>query len=363
MHRAALVFVLSLFGFILAGQKNQVLSLHGDYGFLFLHSQDVAPIGQSYPWALNADYSIWKLNEANYQNCNCYPRIGFSLGFHNYQNQKVLGVGVPLYTYLEPWYKLSDNLFFHFRGGIGLAGLSRPFDRESNPLNLSYSLPISAFVMVGAGFSVPLDKHLYLSLRARYNHVSNGGIREPNKGLNYPSLALQIDYSLNPLDFNFAKKKEVWQDQKTRSFTLNSFWAAQAGARVGDAFNEQDVTYLVLGFNAQYQQQWARVSGFSAGLSILQNYAYRRQIEKGGGQEDSWQAAALFGHEFILGKFRFGQQAGFYLHKEYGAEADWFQRYYLLYYPWPNFGMGPALKAHAQVAEFLDFRFSYRFAF
>jgi len=69
------------------------------------------------------------------------------------------------------------------------------------------------------------------------------------------------------------------------------------------------------------------------------------------------------GHEFILVKFRFGQQAGFYLYKDFGAKADWFQRYYLLYYPWPNFGMGPALKTHAQVAEFLDFRFTYRYGF
>ncbi len=361
--RTVKLLLLLLLSLKICAQKATVLSLHGDYGFLFLHSLDVAPIGQSYPRAINFDYSQWRINDANYQACNCYPRLGASAGWHYYNNQRVLGSGFPLYGYLEPWYKLSDRLFFHFRGGIGLSALTRPFDAQSNPLNLSYSLPVSAFVMVGAGFSVSLDAQWFLGLRARYNHVSNGGIREPNKGLNYPSLALQLDYSLAPVSFNLSKGISDWRKQETRAFSVNSFWAAQAGATVGDAFNEQDVTYLVLGLSAHYHQQWARVSGFTAGLSIVQNYAYQNQIEKVAGTEDSWQAAALLGHEFILGKFRFGQQAGFYLHKEYGAQADWFQRYYLLYYPWPNFGMGPALKAHAQVAEFLDFRFSYHFVF
>jgi hypothetical protein len=361
--RTLKLIILLLLSLKICAQKATVLSLHGDYGFLFLHSLDVAPIGQSYPRALNFDYSQWRISDANYQACNCYPRLGASMGWHYYNNQAVLGSGFPLYGYLEPWYKLSDRLFFHFRGGIGLSALTRPFDAQSNPLNLSYSLPVSAFVMVGAGFSVSLDAQWFLGLRGRYNHVSNGGIREPNKGLNYPTLALQLDYSLAPVGFNLSKGISDWRKQETRAFSVNSFWAAQAGATVGDAFNEQDVTYLVLGLSAHYHQQWARVSGFTAGLSIVQNYAYQDQIERVAGQEDSWQAAALLGHEFILGKFRFGQQAGFYLHKEYGAQADWFQRYYLLYYPWPNFGMGPALKAHAQVAEFLDFRFSYHFVF
>ncbi len=360
----ALAISLSLLlSLLIQAQKTPVLSLSGDYGFLFLHSQDVAPIGQSYPRALNFDYSQWRITKKNYQNCNCYPRLGLSTGWHNYDNRSVLGSGFPLYGYLEPWYKLSENFFFHFRGGIGLSALTQPFDRQTNPLNLSYSLPLSAFVMMGAGFSVALDEQWFLGLRARYNHVSNGGIREPNKGLNYPSLALQLDYSLRPAKFNLRREESDWRQESIQAISLHSFWAAQAGGTVGDAFNEQDVTYLVYGFRAQYHRQWARISGFTVALSILENYAHKEIISRQGLAKKSWQAAALIGHEFILGKFRFGQQAGFYLYKDYGAAANWYQNYYLLYYPRPYFGLGPALKAHAQVAEFLDFRFTYHFVF
>ena len=164
-------------------------------------------------------------------------------------------------------------MFFHFRGVIGLSALAQPFNIQTNPLNLSYSLPLSACVMVRAGFSVSLDAQWYLGIRARYNHVSNGGIREPNKGLNYPSLALQLDYSLAPVNFSLTQETSDWRQQKKRAISLHSLWAEQAGATVGDAFNEQDVTCLVLGLSVHYHQPWSRVSGFTAGLPILQKYA------------------------------------------------------------------------------------------
>lgn len=37
-------------------------TLEAEQGFLFLHSQDVAPIGQSYPRALSLSYSRWLLD-------------------------------------------------------------------------------------------------------------------------------------------------------------------------------------------------------------------------------------------------------------------------------------------------------------
>lgn len=358
-RKLKLGLVLAL-AFHLATAQNPIsYQAEAEYGFLFLHSQDVAPIGQSYPIALGFSRQAWLLNQSNWDNCHCYPRFGFSLAAHYYDNPQVLGWGIPLYGFLEPWYKLQERWFFNLRAGAGLIFLSKPYDAQDNPLNLSYSLPLSAYLSVGLGLGYAPSAHWRWTLQMRYNHTSNGGVREPNKGLNYPTLVLGVDRSLNPIRFQSGLKKAFDPQQRRKVISLQGFLAAKAGAKVGSGANEQDVTYLVSGLALRYSYQVSRSSALLVETEWIRNLAYRRQIERQGGNQSFHQWGLEFGHEFLLGKFSFSQAAGFYLFKEYGASASWYQRYTLLYRPWPNIAMGPGLKAHANVAEFLDFRISW----
>lgn len=327
-----------------------------DYGFLFLHSQDVAPIGQSYPLALGLSVQKWLLNEQSWDNCHCYPRYGVSFGAHYYDNPEVIGWGFPVYGYLEPWYRIKGDWYFNLRAAAGLIYLSRPYDPVENPLNLSYSLPVSAYLSVGLGLAYSINPQWRLSLQGRYNHTSNGGIREPNKGLNYPTMSLGLDYSLKGVQLESQQKLPFNPAKRRKVLSMHGFLAAKSGGRVGTGANEQDVTYLVSGAAVRYSYQLSRSSAILLETEWIRNLAYRRQIERSGGDESHHQWGLELGHEFLLGKFTFSQAAGFYLFKEFGAEANWYQRYTLLYRPWPQLAMGPGLKAHANVAEFLDFR-------
>ncbi len=337
-------------------QAQASYTLDIEQGFLFLHSQDVAPIGQSYPTAFNLSYNSWLLDSNHWESCHCFPRVGLSTGFHYYDNPSVLGWGIPLQGFLEPWYKLSDDWFLQIRAGLGLIYLSEPYDELSNPLNLSYSLPVSAYVSLGLGVAHVISDQWRVALQASYDHTSNGGIREPNKGLNYPMLSFNIDYSPQAIFFKAGQRNPFLWTEAKQEFRIMGSLAAQAGGTVGEGSEEQDVTYLVSGLAFWFSQQVGRSSALFAGAEWINNLAYRRQIEDLGLASDHNQFALLFGHEFLLGKFVFSQAAGVYLYKEYGAEASWYQRYLLLYYPYENFGFGPGLKAHAQVAEYLDFR-------
>lgn len=344
----------------LASAQNPIsYQAEAEYGFLFLHSEDIAPIGQSYPIALGFSRQAWLLNEDHWDNCHCYPRFGFSLAAHYYDNPEVLGWGIPLYGFLEPWYKLGEKWFFNLRAGAGLIYLSKPYDELDNPLNLSYSLPLSAYLSVGLGMAYAPSEYWRWSMQMRYNHTSNGGIREPNKGLNYPTLVLGLDRSLKPIHFQSGGKKAFDARQRRKLVSLQGFLAAKAGGKVGSGVNEQDVTYLVSGLALRYSHQVARSSALILETEWIRNLAYRKQIERQGGAQSFHQIGLEFGHEFLLGKFSFSQAAGVYLFKEYGSAAGWYQRYTLLYRPWPNVSLGPGLKAHANVAEFLDFRISW----
>lgn len=353
MRPLCLVFIF-LISLSTKGQSSFTLDL--EQGFLFLHSQDVAPIGQSYPSALNVSYNQWLLDSSYWQNCRCFPRVGLGAGYHFYDNPQVLGWGLPVYAFLEPWYKLSDAWYMQIRASLGLIYLSEPYDESQNPLNLSYSLPISAYVSLGLGLGYQWNEHWRFGLQASYDHTSNGGVKEPNKGLNYPMLSLFADHSLDPISFKSGKLKPFDPTKARRRWSLHTAWAAKAGGTVGEGEQEQDVTYLVYGASLRYSHQVSKTSALFGGLDWVSNLAYQKQIQNQGLDFSHHQLSIEAGHEFLLGKFVFSQAAGVYLFKNFGAASDWYQRYLLLYYPWERLGLGPGLKAHAQVAEYLEFR-------
>jgi hypothetical protein len=337
----------------LSAQNPRSIELQGDYGFLILHSQDIRPIGQSYPFGVGIDYSYWLLKEKNWKNCQCYPRVGLSLNYQNFDNSDVLGWGIPLYGFVEPWYRIRNNLFFTIRAGAGYSWLSNPYDAETNPLNLSYSLHLTPFIMVGTGLSYSFNPQWQAGVQFRYNHVSNGGMQEPNKGLNYPTGSVSLSYSWEGVEFPKRRKVPLSELSMRKSLVISAFAA-------GKSIDATRVTYTVPGLEIKYSQQVGRISALVGGVEWISNLAYRERIRQIQSGEDHNQLALLFGHEFLLGNFTFSQLAGVYVYKDYDVKPDWYQRYGLVWYPFDQFFLGTQIKVHGHVAEFLDFRIGYR---
>lgn len=355
------ILLLSVFG--TRAQNQHGLELSADYGFLFLHSQDLAPIGQSYPVALSFNYSYWLLDKKHWDNCHCFPRIGASLGLHEYGNSSVLGIGIPLYAYLEPWYQLSDKWYLNLRGGAGLSYNNRPYHPENNPMNLSYSLPINAFVTVGLGAGYQATQRLRLSLQARYNHVSNGSLSQPNKGLNYPSASLSADYGLRDFDFSGHEKNPYNPPEQKNHFRLLTFASSKTGEIQGQIEDRRRISYLVAGAELRYSRRVNKLSAITLGGEYINNQAYRKEIERKELGVDHQQLSLLMGHEFLLGRFVFSQQIGVYIYKQFHPTPGWYQRYGLHWYPLENFSIGTNIKVHGHVAEFLDARIGYAITF
>jgi hypothetical protein len=338
----------------LRAQTVPIAGSHGEYGFLILHSQDIAPIGPANPYGLGVDMS-WRLDpQKHFSNCNCFPRLGVSLNYHNMDKPEVLGVSVPLYGFLEPHYRLGDNTFLFLRAGMGFTYQNLPFDEVSNPLNLSYSRKLNTFVGLGLGTEYRWDKYWGARIAFWYNHSSNGGAQEPNKGLNYPSIMLGVNRSLEPLDFPSRNQLNNTRKEPLRQIDFQLYMA-------GKAIDETRVTYAVYGVETSYLQQFNRISAWTVGLEATQNDAYAEVIEQNNLDQSAFEFNFLAGHSFVLGKFTFSQRAGVYLWRDYSKTPDWFQRYGVNYYIWRGFSLGANIRVHGHIAEFLDARIGYSF--
>lgn len=333
-----------------------IIGVNFDYGFLLKHTSSLREIGSAYPSAISIDWSQLLLTQNAWEFCDCFPRIGIDLALWNWDNKDVLGNGVLIMSYAEPYFITQKRTNLFFRMGLGGAYLTQPYNEVTNPLNDTYSTNLSFAIMVGFGLNYRLTDSWNFRLAAKYNHTSNGGIRAPNKGLNFPSLSFGVNKSLSPVDYpNLDKIGNRKPPEIKERFSVAHF-SGWSNANVGD----KDKFY-VFGFMGKYSRWLGGRSALTAGTELIFDYSRREQIDLEGTNASFVQASALVGHEFWLGKVTFSQELGIYYFNDYRINDDVYQRYSLLYNFNKHFFGGFSLKAHRHVADFSDLRIGYTF--
>ena len=354
-----MVFCLACFGQDAAETKSKnptILGLSFDYGHILKHAPSLRAIDDAYPIGITAEWSKLMLAESAWNICNCFPRLGVDLSYWNFDNTDVLGHGALMVGYLEPYFGTKNRTNFFVRAGMGAAYLSKPYDEQENPLNESYSTYLSFAILVGLGVNYRLTDSWNLRLAAKYNHTSNGGVRTPNKGLNFPSISVGVNKSLTPVEYpnyNKSGKRQPPDDKSRISLVLLSGWS---NAAVGDKDK-----FLVWGLMGNYGRWIGSSSALTGGMEWVFDYSRREQIKVDELDKSFAQGSLLVGHEFWWGKVTFSQQLGVYFFNEYRNTDDVYQRYGLTYTFGKHFFGGFNLKVHRHVADFFDLRVGYIF--
>ncbi len=337
-------------------QRPTVWGIYFDQAYLLKHSENLRQLDDSYPRGITLEWSKFLITQKSWDFCRCFPRAGVSLGYWNWDNRQVLGHGVLVVGFLEPHFFTDSRVNLLFRGGIGAAYLTKPYDSVTNPLNLSYSTDLSFALELGVGASYRLSPEMNIKLLAKYNHTSNGGISDPNKGLNFPSVSLGLTKSFKPIVFPNDPRQLENNKLEDKERIVASVFGGWSNAELGD----QD-KFLVIGINGKYSRYIGGRSALTGGIELIADYSRKRFIELTGLNKDFLQAGILVGHEFWLGKVTFAQELGFYAYRPFRNTDDFYQRYSLYYALSEKISLGSSVKVHGHVADFIDFRIGYRF--
>ena len=362
MRRFILIFFIGFFPFSIALADTfvdsvkvaKVLGLKIHQGFILIHSKSIRHIKNSYPTGLEFDFAWHKTSQKSWASCHCYPKTGIATSIWNYDNPEVLGFGITSMFYIEPVFSAKNMVSFSLRAAFGLSYQSKPHDPDLNPKNLSYSTYVAFPLQLGGSAHFRLKPNWYLDVTAVYNHFSNGGIKEPNKGVNWPTAALGVSYYLKTPIFTDRVKKN-WREYQ-------------------DPLKRFDITFLMAfkepvsklymfspGLELKYSYQVSRINALTFGTEFMADNFASYKMKRDNIDENHLKWSVALGNEFLLGKFLFSQQIGVYLYNKYEVQDALYHRWGLVYRINSKVSAGINLKVHRHIADFLDFRLTYSF--
>ena len=337
------------------------IAIRGHYGFIIPHSRAIAEISNSNPWGIEADLAWHLMRERIWKHCYCFPRTGFSLNYYNFGFPEVLGQSVALYPYIEPYIRPQNKFSISFRFGIGPAWVTRIYDEETNPDNFFFSDHLSFIVVLNAAMNYRLSSRVTTRIAFNYNHISNGGLSQPNIGMNFPTLNAGFDYSFTDVIYPCRTK-----DTMQIKYPDKSWWDAYILGTMKNVENGENIYYAVVGAGIYYNYRTGRNLALNAGMEWITDFAVKETIRREyindpGSAPDHNRAAILVGLDLLFGRISFIYQWGIYYYAPYPARSWAYQRYGLNLRFKERFYAGINIKAHGHVADLMDARLGILF--
>lgn len=351
--RVSVFILLFILSFAASGQHDSSKIVY-DVSARFLHSfiwterGSLQQFTKDHPWSLQIDFGILKNSQQTWNYCNCYTRNGLSVGYINFDNPSKLGQAFTFSAFTEPVLILRNRFSLSARGNAGFAFLNNVYDSVSNKESIFFSTKLSYYLALGLNASYQLNKDFKLTVSGQFNHISNGGRRDPNEGLNFPSVNLGLSYSINPQKLE-RRPIEKFTD-KSWSIIVHTF----GGQRIAQATSiRPEAKRLVSGINIGLIKRIGRLNALGAGGEIYYDGINSVTQQRTGHILQTTVGGVSIQHYLFLGKLLFGQQFAWYVTSNTGYEKNTYQRYFLEYEVVKYWYAGVSLKAHADQSDYL----------
>jgi hypothetical protein len=166
-------------------------------GFMLRDNKKLDSLELKKPFMFQLDFSVLKNEQRTWDYCGCFIENGASISYINFGNEKSLGHSINLTLFTEPYLVWSKKIQLTLRAGAGLAYVNKIYNAETNPLNVACSKHVSFLLSVNPNLYYVVGERTRLSFGAQFNHISNGGSRWPNWGLNMVTFNIGAGYSFN----------------------------------------------------------------------------------------------------------------------------------------------------------------------
>jgi hypothetical protein len=165
------------------------------YGWTLDHHIEITPYKRHYA-AYEISFQKATHGNTRWEYMYNYPLIGVSYWYSDLGKTEVLGSAHAIFPYINFPLLSRKGANLYFRLGVGIGYLTKKYDRYENYENLAIGSHFNGNVNLLIEARVPIGDRLVASAGLSLIHFSNGGIRQPNYGLNMPSANMAVAYRL-----------------------------------------------------------------------------------------------------------------------------------------------------------------------
>lgn len=311
---------------------------------------------RNHPQSFQIDFGSLKKSQEKWNYCNCYSINGVSLSYINFGNPSQLGQAFTISAFAEPTLLHVNRFALSLRASAGFALLNNVYDSVSNKESIFFSTKLSYLLTIGSNATYRLSQNFILRGGVQFSHISNGGRRDPNEGMNFPGVGLGLSYLFNPEPLTQRPKEKF--DGKSWSLLVHGF-GAQRTAQAN--INWPEEVRWVGGINIGLIRRISRLNGVGGGGEIYYDGINSVFQQQSGRTIWTTVGGASIQHYLFFGKLLFGQQFAWYVTPNTGYQKNIYQRYFLEYELAKNWYAGVSLKAHGDHSDYMAISFGRMF--
>ena len=266
--------------------SNLLLEGRVNYGFLINHHLEMEIYNSHFP-AFEINIGKETFGTERWQSMYNYPIIGVSYWNSQLGNSKFLGTANAIFPYVNYPLWRNNKHELNFRVGLGLAYLTKRFDRINNYKYIAIGSHINAAIHLMAEYRLRVSPQIHTSIGLGLMHFSNGSTKTPNYGINTPALNLAFAYRLSK-ENSYMSRKLVPKLYKFEfpgsSFIDFSFGTTVAYKDMGNEYERTFMIYTLTG-NAMKSISFKSSIGLEADLTMnMSDYyiANKKKIEYNG---------------------------------------------------------------------------------
>src|SRR5690606_1571246 len=142
----------------------------------------------------------------------------------------------------------------------------------------------------------------WLNPSVNYQHISNGGTRRPNKGINWPTAGLAVSYqpTYRPWYTGTRTTVKYWKDYSTR-YDIALLGTMRRGY---DEAGDRE-RFPLVGFAVQVGKQVGKMSMLTLGAEAYHDEELKDKLRRAEIKASPVKGGVMLGHEFLLGRFQF----------------------------------------------------------
>lgn len=229
------------------------------YSFIIPHHSKMWALTDGFFPVVEASVLLQTDGHRQYQYRRRYPQIGLTYLYADFGGSDPLGVMHALVPNIRLPLLRRDKIQITFGVGVGVAYLTKKYDRIENYQNLTIGSHYNAAVHFQLKTNIRLSEQFRASAGISMAHVSNGTIKTPNYGLNMPALFAGLEYKITRRPIVFLQPEQI---NKMKGKVNVRIGAAMALKENNDAWGKEFRVYIgqvsVGGYYNEHQPAAAR---------------------------------------------------------------------------------------------------------